>query len=264
MVTEVVVDFLVDYKELFSPYWRNIAFYGGRYSGKSYHFGLALLLRGRQSRLRILCTREIQNTIKDSVHKLLKDIIDKYGFNEYEVTEKSIFNTITGTEFIFRGLRGNTQEIKSMEGIDICWVEEAQSVTESSLDILTPTIRKEGSQMLFSFNRFTELDPVYVKYVLNPPPNTFHKMVNFDVLARVGLLTEVIRLEIEHDRKTDPELYAYKWMGEPLAQPDDAVISRTKILNAMRREVDSEGQFEVGVDVARFGGDRTVLWKRKD
>lgn len=110
----VRIKFLAEFRELFNPGWRNIVFYGGRGSGKSQHVALALILRGRQSKLRVLCTREIQNTVKDSVHKLLKDIIDRYGFTDYEVTDKTIRNTLTDTEFIFSGLRHNVNEIKSM------------------------------------------------------------------------------------------------------------------------------------------------------
>ena len=256
------IKFLKDFDQLFINKWRNIAFYGGRYSGKSYHIALALLLRGRKDKLRILCTREIQNTIRDSVHKLLKDLIDTYGFNDYGVTNEGIYSRYTGTEFIFKGLRRNVNEIKSTEGIDICWVEEAQSVTDDSLNILAPTIRKEGSQIIFSFNRFTELDPVYVKYVMNNPERTFSKKVNYDVLEREGLLTDAILTELAEDKK-DPELFAHKWLGEPVGQAEFSVIGRNTIMEAMQREISDDGAVEIGVDVARMGGDRTTFWKRK-
>ena len=151
-----------EFEELRNPQWRNIAFWGGRSSGKSRNAASTALILGREKKLRILCTRQIQNTIRDSVHKLLKDLINKYELNDYKVTDDAIINQITDTEFIFKGLLRNIQEVKSLEGVDICWVEEAQTVTDESLDILTPTIRKEGSQLWFTFNRFTELDPVYV------------------------------------------------------------------------------------------------------
>jgi len=259
----IEVEFLKPFKELFNPYWRYIVLYGGRNSGKSYQVAEALILRSRREQLRILCTREIQKTIKDSVHKLLKDIIEKYGFDEFYITKDSIKNLATGSEFIFKGLRSNINEIKSTEGIDICWVEEAQGVTNESLDILTPTIRKEGSQIIFTFNRFTELDPVFVKFVLHKPDRTYVKMVNFDVLERHGLLTKEIQLEIEHDKKNYPALYTHKWLGEPLSQNEFAIIGRDDILKAMNQEVELTGLKEVGVDVARFGGDRSVFWMRQ-
>lgn len=259
----VQINFLEEFKDLFNESWRYLVYLGGRNSGKSYHVALALLLRGRNKKLRILCTRELQNSIKDSVHKLLKDLIDQYGFSDYQVTNESIINNITGTEFIFKGLKNNISEIKSLEGVDVCWVEEAQRITESSLDILTPTIRKEGSQLIFTFNRMTELDPVYVKYCLKTPPNCLVKQVNYDVLEKVGLLSKVIKDEIEFDKENNPELYLFKWLGQPLSQLDNAIIPRADIMQAMRQTVSDEGRIEVGIDIARMGSDRSVLWKRK-
>lgn len=251
-----------EFQELFNPIWRYIVFYGGRGGLKSHSVARSLLLRGRAKKLRILCTREIQRTILDSVHALLKDIIAKYKFNDYIVNDKVIRNTVTGTEFIFAGLRYNVTEIKSMEGIDICWVEEAQTTTEDSLNILTPTIRKPGSQIIFTFNRVTELDPVYVRFVMNQTSETYVRKVNYDVAEKLGWLPDVLKIELEEDRK-NPSLFAHKWLGEPLGQADMCIIPRDMILNAMKRTADSNGQVQVGVDVARFGDDRTVFFKRK-
>lgn len=251
-----------EYSELFNPQWRNIVFYGGRASGKSENVARALLLRGREKSIRILCTREVQNTIKDSVHKLLKDLIEQYEFTDYEVQKDTITNTITGSEFIFKGLRLNVNEIKSTQGIDVCWVEEAQSVTEDSINILTPTIRKQGSQMIFTFNRFNELDPVYVKFVENKPAHTYAAKVNYDILEKLDLLPDVIKMEIDADRD-NPALFEHKWLGEPISQSDLAILSRTAILEAMSRNIDEGEQEVIGVDVARMGNDRTVFYRRK-
>jgi phage terminase large subunit len=261
-VKTVRIKILSVFRELFDEQWRYIIYYGGRSSGKSQSVARALLIRGRQKKLRILCTREIQNTIKDSVHKLLKDIITEFEFTDYVVTNDSVVNSVTGTEFIFRGLRHNITEIKSTEGIDICWVEEAQSITEASLDIITPTIRKPGSQIIFTFNRFNELDPVYVRYVQNPPKNCFVKKVNYTELEKVGLLPDVIKQEIDND-KDNPALFAHKWLGEPIEQSELSILGRTIVLDAMQREIEGDGQEVIGVDVARMGDDRTVFWKRK-
>lgn len=259
---KVKVQFVRAFKELFNEDWRNIVYYGGRGSGKSYAVALALILRGRQKQLRILCTREIQKTIADSVHKELKDIINKYGFTDYEVTDKIIRNKKTGSEFIFSGLRHNVTEIKSMTGIDICWVEEAQSISEDSLKVLVPTIRKPGSQLIYTFNRVNELDPVYVRYVEKERPRTYVKKVNFDILDKIGLFPEELQLELDEDKK-DPELYTHVWLGEPMSQTESSVLGRAAILDAMQRSVASDGKEIVGVDVARMGNDRTVFWKRK-
>ena len=259
---KIKVEIPKEFRELFNPYWRIFAVYGGRGGLKSHTIARALLLRGRESQKRILCTREIQRTIGDSVHKLLKDIINLYEFTDYVVTDKSIRNTVTSTEFLFAGLRHNTTEIKSMEGIDICWVEEAHSITDASLDILTPTIRKEGSQIIFSYNRLTELDPVHVKYVIKEYPKTCVINVNYDVAERLGWLPDVLKLELEADRE-HPSLFAHKWLGEPISQSENSIVSRDNALLAMQRKIEGDGQIEIGVDVARMGSDRTVFWGRK-
>ena len=157
---KVSIDIIDEFLPLYKEKHRYKIYWGGRNSAKSTSFAQVLLLLSREKKLRILCTREIQNTIKDSVHKLLKDLIIKYELGDFKITAESITNLITGSEFIFKGLKTNINEIKSIEGIDICWVEEAQAVSHSSWDILIPTIRKEGSEIWASFNRFTERDPV--------------------------------------------------------------------------------------------------------
>lgn len=251
------------YKELFNPYWRYIVYEGGRGSLKSHSIGRSLLIRGRKKKMRFLCTREFQKSIKDSVHKLLSDLIEQYGFTDYEVQKQTIINNTTGTEFIFSGLHNNVAEIKSMEGIDVAWVEEAHSTTKDSLDILTPTIRKPGSQIIFSFNRWSELDPVYVKFVIKPPKRTFHSKINYDYALKLGWMPDVLIEEMEEDRENYPAEYAHKWLGEPLSQDSNSILDRGLILEAMNREVSDEGQEIVAADIARMGGDRIVFWRRK-
>ena len=262
-MAQVEIKIPIEYKALYEDSWRYVVYYGGRYSLKSYNVALSQLIRGRQKKMRFLDTREIQNSIKDSVHKLLADQIDHYKFTDYEVLNDTIRNRVTGTEFIFRGLRHNINEIKSMEGIDEAWIEEGHSVTKQSLDILLPTIRKAGSRIVVTFNRLTELDPVYVKFVREPQDNCYTKQLNYDIAEKYGLLTEAIRQEIEHDKRTDPALYSHKWLGQPLSQTDNAIIGREAILEAMEREASDEGAIEIGVDVARMGNDRTEFVMRK-
>lgn len=263
MQPTVEIKIIPEYADLYSLIWRYLIYYGGRGSGKSYNIAESLVIQARDNKLRILCTREIQNTIKDSVHKLLSDIINKYGFTDYKITENSIINAVTESEFIFKGLRHNTNEIKSMEGVDICWVEEAQSVTASSWEVLTPTIRKPGSRIIVSFNRLNEDDPVWVKFCKKPNKYTLVKKVNFDTMKKYGLFPDVLEIERQIDEQDDPEVYAWKWLGEPLGQSDKAIISKGKVLEAMNRQADQTGAVEVGVDVARLGNDRTVFKKRK-
>lgn len=261
---QVLVQIPVEFKELFNPKWRNLAFYGGRGSTKSHSVARALILRARKEQKRILCTREFQNSIDDSSMQLLKDIIELYGFDDFTYTNTSIINKITGSNFIFKGLRkGTTQSVKSLEGVDIAWVEEAQSITEESLEVLAPTVRKDGSQLIFTFNRLTELDPVYVKYVMNPPEDTYSRLINYDTAMKYGIFPEVLRKEMEYDKEHNPELFTHKWLGEPISQAELAIISRTATLAAMERKIEDDGAIIVGADIARMGGDRIVFWKRK-
>lgn len=260
---QVTIDVPEEYGALYEDQWRYVIYYGGRYSLKSYNVALSQLIRGRQRKMRFLDTREVQNSIKDSVHKLLADQIERYGFNDYLVMNDTIRNKITGSEWIFRGLRHNINEIKSMEGIDEAWLEEGQSITKQSLEILTPTIRKAGSRIVVTFNRLTELDPVYEKFVMNPPDKTYSMQLNYDIAERYGLMTDEIREEIDHDKKTDLALYNHKWLGQPLSQTDKAIINRDQIIEAMSREIEDDGAIEVGVDVARYGSDRSEFVMRK-
>lgn len=251
-----------EFKELFNPDYRYFAIHGGRGSLKSHTVARRLIIAARQRKCRILCTRELQKSIKDSVHKLLSDIIDLYDFRDFEVQKDSIRNVITGSEFIFTGIRNNTNEIKSMEGIDFCWCEEAQSLTEESINVLTPTIRKRGSQIIFTYNRQYDLDPVHKKFVIDEYPNTCVINVNYEIAQKYGWMPDVLEQEMEAD-KANPALFAHKWQGEPISQTETSIISRDAILEAMQREIKGEGMEIYGVDVARMGADRTVFWKRK-
>lgn len=164
---------------------------------------------------RIACFREFQNSIADSSHQLLADLIKKYELTDFEITDNAIVNNLTGSDFLFKGLHRNEQSIKSIEGVDIAWCEEAQTLTQSSLEILTPTIRKEGSQIIYTYNRLFEEDPVHKRVVLEGRPNSIILYVNYDVALKYGFMPESVRLEMEDDKAKRPQLYKHKWLGEP-------------------------------------------------
>jgi len=205
----------VEYKALFDKGWREAAVYGGRYSLKSHTVARFLLIRARMEKTRVACFREFQNSINESSHQLLADLIKEYELNDFEVTKNSIVNTQNGSDFIFKGLWNNEQSIKSIEGIDIAWVEEAQTVTRESLEVLTPTVRKEGSQIIYTYNRLLENDPVHVRLVNEGRPNTLVLNVNYDIAIKYNMIPKVILDEIEDDRLNRPMLYRSKWLGEP-------------------------------------------------
>lgn len=205
----------IEFKRLFDTDWREAAVYGGRYSLKSHTVARILLIRARQKKVRVACFREFQNSIADSSHQLLKDLINEYELTDFQVTDKSIINTINGSDFIFKGLHNNEQSIKSTEGIDIAWIEEAQTVSNTSLEVLTPTVRKPGSQLIYTYNRLLEDDPVHHRLVLEGRPNTLIINVNYDIALKYNMMPEVIRLEMEDDKERRPALYKHKWLGEP-------------------------------------------------
>ena len=159
-------------KFLFKPCRYKVLF-GGRGSGKSWAMARALLLLATQKTLRVLCVREVQNSIAESVHKLLSQQIEILGLQQFfEIQNTTIFSRINGSEFIFEGIKHNVTKIKSMEGIDICWAEEAEAISDMSWDVLIPTIRKSGSEIWISFNPKFEDDPTYQRFVFNPPTNS--------------------------------------------------------------------------------------------
>src|SRR3990167_4337136 len=204
-----------EFKRLFDRDWREAAVYGGRFSLKSHTVARLLLIRARQEKTRVACFREFQSSIAESSHQLLKDLIKQYEFSDFEVTDNSIVNRINGSDFLFKGLYNNEQSIKSIEGIDIAWVEEAQAVSKSSIEVLTPTVRKANSQIIYTYNRLLENDPVHQRLVIEGRPNTLIINVNYDIAIKYGMMPETVRLEMEDDKLKRNALYKHKWLGEP-------------------------------------------------
>lgn len=209
------IEIPIEFKPLFGNEWREAAVYGGRFSLKSHTVARVLLIMARQSKVRIACFREFQSSIAESSHQLLSDLIKQYELKEFIITDKAIISSVNGSDFIFKGLYQNEQSIKSIEGIDIAWVEEAQAVSKESLEVLTPTVRKEGSKIIYTYNRFMEDDPVHLRLVVEGRPNTLLINVNYDIAIKYKMMPEVIRLEIEDDKLNRPALYKHKWLGEP-------------------------------------------------
>lgn len=214
------------FEALFQPA-RYKAFYGGRGSAKSHSFASGLILLGAQRPLRILCCREVQNSIKDSVKKLLDDKIRSYGLEGFYRSTREGIAGATGTEFMFAGLRSNADSVRSMEGIDIAWVEEAATVSRTSLDLLIPTIRKPGSEIWFTWNPRFETDPVDSMFRGGePPPRSIVKRVNWDANP---WFPEVLRDELEWDKRRDPDKYAYVWLGEYQRNSESRVFRNWRI-----------------------------------
>lgn len=197
--------------------------YGGRGSGKSWGIARALVVLGAQKSLRVLCARELQNSIRDSVHKVLCDQIDALGLSKfYQIEQSRIYCPSTGSEFSFEGIRNNITKIKSYEGIDICWVEEADKVTKNSWEVLIPTIRKVGSEIWVSFNPNLETDDTYQRFILHPPSNAIVQKVNWkdNPFFSPVLMQEMIDLKTR-----DKDAYLHVWMGECRKSLEGAVYA---------------------------------------
>jgi phage terminase large subunit len=197
--------------------------YGGRGGSKSWNIARALLLKGCEQSIRVLCAREFQTSIKDSVHKLLCDQIYKLELEaHYEITQTTI-RGINGTEFIFVGVKNNTNNVKSIEGIDICWVEEAQSVSPNSWNVLVPTIRKADSEIWISFNPELPTDETWKRFVLNPPENSVVQKINWNDNP---WFPEVLDLERRALQGRDIEAYNNVWEGIPRQTVDGAIFAK--------------------------------------
>lgn len=205
---------------LFEPARYKVA-YGGRGSAKSWSFARALLIIGASRPLRVLCCREIQRSIEESVHQLLTDQVAALGLQSFYTIQSNHIFAANGTSFAFAGLRAlNVAQLKSFEGIDVCWVEEAQNVSAQSWRVLIPTIRKEQSEIWVSFNPELDTDETYNRFVLKPPPATIVRKINW---RDNPWFPKVLEAERAHLERTDPESYRNVWEGEPLSSLPGAI-----------------------------------------
>lgn len=197
---------------------------GGRGGAKSHTIAALLLLMGADRTLRILCTREIQKSIKDSVHRLLSDKITSLGLADFYTILDGEIRGANGTLFLFSGLRSEVMAgLKSTEGVDICWVEEAQSVSQHSMDVLIPTIRKPGSEIWWSFNPELETDPVFSRFCGDPEENV--------LLTTVGIednpwAPPELMAEMRRSYERDPARAAWIWGGACRPTAEGAIYER--------------------------------------
>lgn len=259
---QISASVLPEFIDLYEGNSRYIVYYSGRSTGKSYAVADSQITRALSQRLKFLDGREFQSSIRDSVKSLLEGLISSRGLSEYfDIERDRIYCTTTGSEWAFIGLHNEPEKVKSFNDFDEAWIEEAQTISHESLRALLPTIRKPNSRVIFTMNRLTDADPVYQMFTETPPPRTLVKYLDPLTLDRYGLQPKEMQ-ELRDAAKGDPD-YAYIWLGEPLSQIDNAVLSRDELVHAFERDGDDTGAWEVGVDVARFGSDRTVFVARK-
>lgn len=227
---------------------------GGRGGGKSQALARIFLYLGEQRKLRMVCGRETQNSISESVYSLLCDIIHAEGL-AYEIQQSKIIHKETESVINFRGFRQQGAfNIQGMEGVDVLWIDEAQAITKQTLDVLIPTIRKDKAKIYFTMNRHMEHDPVYE--FLAGREDCCHVSINFDEnpFCTKALIDEAAECKIKSEKD-----YLHIWMGEPLLQLEDSVFTYRELKDtAKNHHPIREGYgFRVGgFDVARYGDDK--------
>lgn len=242
----------VEFPEVLEPLFtpnRYKILYGGRGGLKSWGAARAILLKGAQQKLLILCTREFQGSIADSVHRLLTNQIEFLGLESfYEIRDKKIRGK-NGTEIVFEGLKNNVTKIKSLEGADICWCEEAESISDYSWDVLIPTIRKPGSEIWITFNPRDELDPTYQRFVTNPPKGAWVQKTSW---RDNPWFPDELMQEMINCRESDYKKYLHIWEGEPNADYEDSIIQPEWILASIDAHEKIENWHPRGLRVMGF------------
>ena len=231
---------------------------GGRGSGKSWSIASLLIQELSVNTHRLLCCREIQKSLAESSYRLLVDTIQRLHISGWTVTKETLEHE-NGSRIIFRGLKdlraGNA--IKSLEGFTRVWLEEAQTISAESLQMLLPTIRADNSEIYACYNPNTEEDPINI---LKTRKGAVVVKCNW---CDNPWFTKRLQDEMEADFKYNPSLAEHIWNGEYLSQADNSVMSRIAVREAMGREVSNEGDYQIAVDVARYGSDSSIISMRK-
>lgn len=235
--------------------------YGGRSSSKSWDAAGFAIFLAQAFTVKFLCARQFQNKIEESVYTLLVATIDRYGLrDQFRILETKITHRRTGSEFIFYGLWRHINEIKSLEGVDICWLEEAHALTLAQWQILEPTLRKEGSQFWLIFNPMLSTDFVWRRFVLNPPPGTIQRLINY---TENPFLSDTMCRVIEAARDEDEGEYTHIYLGVPRDDDEGAIIKRSWAMAAIDAHkalgIEPTGRNQLGFDVADDGADRNAL-----
>lgn len=198
------------FSELFRP-WRFKVYYGGRGGAKSWNFANAIIARAMSKKTRVLCARELQKSIDDSVHALLKNRIHELGVDYFFKCTNSEIEGLNGSLFSFIGLKHNPTKVRSVEGVDICWVEEADAVSDASWEVLIPTIRKDDSEIWICFNPRYPTDPTWKRFVAEADEDIYVRKVGWQDNPFFG---GVLEKERQRLLRRDPEAYKHVWEGE--------------------------------------------------
>ena len=218
----ITPEFPAKFRPLFNAARYKIC-YGGRGGGRSWAIARWLLIEGHQKPMRILCARELQRSISDSVHALLSDQIKELGLQAHYEVQKSGIYGLNGTQFIFAGLKSNVDAIKSAEAVDRVWVEEAQNVSHASWEILIPTVRKAGSQIILSFNPELHSDDTYARFITHTPPDSITIKSTY---RDNPWFPDVLKQEMEYLKANDYLAYLHVWEGDCLSTVEGAIYAK--------------------------------------
>lgn len=234
--------------------YRYHVFSGSRGSGKSWSVARFLVAAALAKKVKILCAREFQNSISDSVHSLISNVITESGLDSYFDIQNNYITSKNGSEFIFKGLAMNIASIKSIEAIDIVWLEEADRISQNSLDVLIPTVRKPGSFFIITYNPTHEDDPIHKMFYKDKPENALVKHVTFQDNP---YFPDVLREEMEHMRATDYDRYEHVWLGKCRTISDAQVFKGKFVVS----DFSSEGieAFYHGMDFGFANDPSTVI-----
>lgn len=228
---------------------------GGRGSGKSHFFAQQLVCEAATGHIRAACLREVQGSIKDSSKQLIEDKIARLGLSaSFKITEREIVGPHDSL-FIFRGLQTHTAAgIKSLEGFNRCWIDEAQAISRRSLEIATPTFRALGAEMRFSWNPGRPTDPVEAFFAGREDDLDF-ALVTANYMDNPWL-PDGLRADMERDRRRDPDRYAHVWLGGYDGRSEARVFRNWRVEDGLTAPADAVLRF--GADWG-FAADPTVL-----
>ena len=233
--------------------------YGGRASSKTHEYASAAVKIASEHKTRFLCVRRFQNKIKESVYTVIKNKVDDLDLSGFDVQASNIYNS-NGSEFAFYGIERNVDEIKSFEGADILWIEEAHNLTKLQWEILEPTIRKQGSEIWISFNPRLVTDFIWQNFIVNPPKNSIIRKINYD---ENPYLSQTMLDAIDELREKDPEQYDHVYLGNPLSDDDQVIIKRSWCDAAIDFHLKYDGEMlgakVSGYDVADSGDDKNAV-----
>jgi phage terminase large subunit len=230
------VEFPRAYRDLFREGWRDLVYRGGRGGGKSHAVGGALVITGARSQTRIVCAREIQESLRDSVKQLVEDKISDYGLESYYTVKKDEIEGLNGTRFVFKGMWRNPDALKSLEGADIFWGEEAAKFSSRSIRLIRPTLRKPKSRMIWTYNPEFDHDPVDKLFCGEhgpPPPSNDYPLGSIvkDVSWRDNPWFEAspLKAEMENDYRINPAMADHVWGGDYMTVQEGAYYAKQLI-----------------------------------